>query len=220
MIFWIGPIFGELFYSIDYITVSSKAFNNLTDQEILIRLRSHDRAQQNEAFEAIYLEVYPRVKNFILKKNGTEALSLDLFQDAIIVFFNQVKSGKFQEASTISTYLHGIVHNLWRVHLRNEKKMPRAELSPYEMDLVQDEDRAHVDLGKVMTRLLNELGDGCKQLIQLYYYERKTMQEIKDHFALGSEQTAKNKKYRCMQQLIKLFKSSNITKESILSPEK
>ena len=125
--------------------------------------------------------------------------------------------GRFKEASSISTYVFGITNNLWKAYLRKEMKARQIEISDIGKELVSEQEHGKVDLSKTMHRLLDELGGNCKKILYMYYYENKSMLEVKKSFDLGSEQAAKTKKYRCMQQLIKLFKKRNITPDSILN---
>lgn len=189
----------------------------MTDQEILIKLNSGNTSQQNEAFEAIYLEVYPLIRNFILKNNGSEETSLDLFQDAMVIFYNHIRERRFQGASSVSTYVFGISRNLWRAYLRKESKtIQLEEISQLERVLVSDEQIELAGVSSVVHRLLGELGENCRKILYMYYFENRSMMEVKEYFDLGSDQAAKTKKYRCMQQLIRLFRKHKITPESIL----
>ena len=44
------------------------------------------------------------------------------------------------------------------------------------------------------------LGEKCRQLLILFYFKRNSFREIASLLKFGSEETAKNQKYRCIQK--------------------
>ena len=61
-----------------------------------------------------------------------------------------------------------------------------------------------------MSLLMNELEKDCRDILTEYYFNKKTMAELKDLFNVNSIQAAKNKKWRCMNYLTKLFKEKGV----------
>ena len=45
-----------------------------------------------------------------------------------------------------------------------------------------------------------KLGKECKELLEVFYFEKKSLREIAAQFNIG-EASARNKKYRCIQKL-------------------
>jgi DNA-directed RNA polymerase specialized sigma24 family protein len=64
-----------------------------------------------------------------------------------------------------------------------------------------------------MAMALDELGEPCRSIIEGFYLNSQTMDEIRDKFGYTNTDNAKNQKYKCLQRLKKLFFSSN-NKES------
>lgn len=54
--------------------------------------------------------------------------------------------------------------------------------------------------------LLHQLGDPCKSLLTMYYFNRFSMAEIAERLDYASADVAKNKKSLCMKKLKALFK--------------
>jgi RNA polymerase sigma factor (sigma-70 family) len=66
-------------------------------------------------------------------------------------------------------------------------------------DLIKNE---HVDS---IRNALNRLGEPCKKLLMLYYWEELSMEEIAEELGFANAETAKSKKYQCKEMLKKLL---------------
>ncbi len=72
---------------------------------------------------------------------------------------------------------------------------------------------------ELVAQLLDRLGDGCKQILHYFYFERLKMKEISKQMNLSSEQVAKNKKSNCLKNLRKLVLESPIFQKSLKSTD-
>ncbi|MBD0257043.1 MAG: sigma-70 family RNA polymerase sigma factor, partial [Cytophagales bacterium] len=52
-----------------------------------------------------------------------------------------------------------------------------------------------------LMNLLGTLGEGCREMLLGFYYERKSMQELAGAMGYASEAVAKNKKASCLKKL-------------------
>lgn len=189
-------------------------FNTLkfSDKKILDSIKSENTKEVNIVLSNLYQTYFETVKSFLLKKGAKEDEVADIFQDSLIVFIENARANKFQGKSSIKTYLIGIAKNLWFHELERNKKLSYQEEtqlkngsyspSPLEKNLEEEGLTA-------MMSLVNRLSEDCQWTLKAAYYENYSMAQIKEYFNLGSEQAAKNKKYRCLQHLIKLFKQFN-----------
>jgi RNA polymerase sigma factor (sigma-70 family) len=57
----------------------------------------------------------------------------------------------------------------------------------------------------IMESALLQLGEPCKTIIEDYYMQSKSMQEICEKFGYTNADNAKTQKYKCLQRLKKLF---------------
>ena len=78
----------------------------------------------------------------------------------------------------------------------------------YEAIAVEDDieihERRNAELG-IMDRALNSLGEPCKSLLEAFYIEKKSMDQIAFLFGYTNADNAKNQKYKCLMRLKKLF---------------
>src|SRR6516225_9375648 len=63
--------------------------------------------------------------------------------------------------------------------------------------------------------LLDKLGESCRKILILFYYENLSMKEIVDHLHYDNEQVVRNKKYKCLQQLTGLIKDNPLLAKQI-----
>jgi len=172
-------------------------------------------SDEDIALRAIYKQTFPMVKKLILDNNGREEEVLDIFQDTVLIFFNNVSADRYKGNSTISTYLYGIARNQWHQHLRKTKRI-RFDGNVEESDLIEVtiHEKEEIHVIRTVAKFLDKLDADCRKLLNMFYFENKSMQFIKETFGLGSEQAAKTKKFRCMKKLEGHFKSDNISRDS------
>jgi len=76
---------------------------------------------------------------------------------------------------------------------------------------------------KYVMALFEKLGDTCRRILQLFYYEELAMKEICEQLEFSSEQVLRNKKYKCLKSLTDSVKASpgiSKTLQKILRNEK
>ena len=57
----------------------------------------------------------------------------------------------------------------------------------------------------MMEKAMSGLGEPCKSLLEAFYMEKRSMQEIAASFGYTNAENAKNQKYKCLVRLKKLF---------------
>src|SRR5688572_15827013 len=173
-------------------------------KSLLKNLLSKKAIERDQAWEYVYKTYYPMVRELIQKNSGTDEDATDIFQDGLLVLHRNISNGSFREESSIKTYLYSICKNLWLKEL--ERRARRATSS---LDFLNDPTmRADTtdDLGylidtQVIELLISELQEDCRNILIEYYYNNRSMAELKKIFNVGSIQAAKNKKWRCMGYL-------------------
>ena len=174
------------------------------EQQLLQGLAQNDR----KAIETIYKQHYNMVQSLILNNNGSPDDARDIFQEAMIVLYEKVRSGTFELNCQLKTYLYSVSRRLWLKRLSQLQRIsPEVEkleeTVPVEEDLDQHEQR-NIDF-VLMERSMKNLGEPCKSLLEAYYHQKKSMMEIAASFGYTNADNAKNQKYKCLMRLKKLF---------------
>ncbi|HET6992506.1 MAG TPA: sigma-70 family RNA polymerase sigma factor [Bacteroidia bacterium] len=179
--------------------------------------------QEREMLEPAILQLYKDhseiTRSFIIGKGGTVQDADDIFQETVVSFIDSVQKSKFRQESGIRTFLISISKNLWYNEIRRRQRADNRErLFEEERDqkdagiseIIQDR-----ELKKQLNQLLHDLGDSCRKILELFYYENLSMKEIVSHLHYENEQVVRNKKYKCLQQLTDKMKSNALAARHI-----
>ena len=161
-----------------------------------------------KAIEVIYRENYNMVQSLIINNSGSSEDAKDIFQEAMIVLYEKVRSGTFELNCLIKTYVYSVSRRLWLKRLQQMNRyVPATEnlqdTVPVEED-VEENERIDSEF-QAMEKAINSLGEPCKSLLEAYYLEKKSMQEIALFFGYTNAENAKNQKYKCLVRLKKIF---------------
>jgi len=161
-----------------------------------------------KAIEIIYRENYNMVRSLIINNSGSTDDAKDIFQEAMIVLYEKVRSGTFELNCLIKTYVYSVSRRLWLKRLQQlNRYVPTVEnlqdTVPVEED-VEENERINSEF-LVMDKAISSLGEPCKSLLEAYYLNKKSMQEIALFFGYTNSENAKNQKYKCLVRLKKIF---------------
>lgn len=172
--------------------------SSMNEKEIFERICKGDE----KALEFLYQKYYRMMTKLVISNSGTEEEARDVYQDALIVFWQKATSGNLVLTSKMSTYIYSICQNLWRKELDRKKR-----LSNEEKDAAVTLDTDTAEREKIMARCIDQLGDTCKKVLMYYYFEEMSMQDIADKLGFANTDTAKTKKYKCKKKLDELVKA-------------
>jgi RNA polymerase sigma factor (sigma-70 family) len=158
--------------------------------------------------EAIYKETYGVVQAFILQNNGTYDDARDIFQEAMMVLYENSKKPEFSLTCQIKTYVYSICRRIWFKRLQQNHRYispveGMEEIIPVEEE-IEEKEKLDNDFS-MMDTAMKSLGEPCKSLLEAYYIHKKHMVEIADEFGYTNADNAKNQKYKCLMRLKKLF---------------
>jgi RNA polymerase sigma factor (sigma-70 family) len=161
-----------------------------------------------KAIETIYRENYNMIHSLIINNNGSTDDARDIFQEAMIVLYEKVRSGSFELNCLIKTYVYSVSRRLWLKRLQQMNHYSPVsdnleETVPVEEEIEENE-RINIEF-QAMDRAISSLGEPCKSLLEAYYLEKKNMQEIAQSFGYTNADNAKNQKYKCLMRLKKIF---------------
>lgn len=170
----------------------------VNDQSILNRIQSGDES----ALDYLYKKNYRAMIGLVLRNNGTEQEARDIFQDALIVFWQKAVSPDFELTSKISTYLYSVCQNLWRKELERKKKFEDSDHEDSEENNLEQQ-----EMIQIVHDCIDLLGDSCKEVLTLYYFDGLSMDKIAEKMGLANSDTAKTKRYKCKKKLDSLIRS-------------
>ncbi len=166
------------------------------------------KTNENEALKEIYMLCREDCLVWLQKDFGcTQDDALDIFQMSVIILYDNVMKGKLTTiSSNIKTYLFGIAKNKALELCRDKKNIATDDISLIVNYVVQDNEENLLE-HQISTALiaLDQLGDPCKSVLQLYYYHDKSMEEITEKMGYKNVDTTKNQKYKCLKRLQNIY---------------
>jgi len=161
-----------------------------------------------KAIETIYRENYNMIQSLVINNSGTVDDAKDIFQEAMIVLYEKVRSGSFELNCLIKTYVYSVSRRLWLKRLQQMNHYTTVPETLQETVQVDEEMEAIEKMNDefhAMDKAISSLGEPCKSLLEAYYLEKKNMQEIAQSFGYTNAENAKNQKYKCLVRLKKIF---------------
>lgn len=169
----------------------------MSDDNIIKAIKEGDES----AIDVLYKKHFRMMAKLVIRNSGTEDAAKDIFQDALVIFWQKISSGDLVLTSKISTYLYSVCQNLWRKELVRKARESNEEVdSAVIVDYDQDE-RVNA-----IRSCVNQMGDTCKRVLSLYYFDGLSMNDIADKLGFANSNTAKTKKYKCKQELDRIVK--------------
>lgn len=172
---------------------------------------SIEKGDNSSALKYLYGEPLKKVRNYILKNNGSRDDANDVFQDAVIALFNLIKKGKYDRSKDLNGFLYVVAKNLWVDKIRRDKKRELTDFSEsYDHSDYTDHLKNMMSQEKLTAfqTLFNMQSDRCKDLLHYSIYEKLSMKEISKKMGMSNENVAKATNYRCKQALAKLIEEN------------
>ncbi|MBD2752859.1 RNA polymerase sigma factor [Spirosoma validum] len=181
----------------------------LTDEELLTGLADGS----DDALTQLYRRYFPMVLHFVTTNSGNEDDAKDIYQEALIVLYEKVRSGSLELHCQLKTYLYSISRRLWLKQLTQRSRfMVRDVETPASdelaMEQLNDDLADHEERDRQFTLMadsLDRLGEPCRTLLEDFYIQHLSMQDITEKFGYTNADNAKTQKYKCLMRLKRLF---------------
>jgi DNA-directed RNA polymerase specialized sigma24 family protein len=169
-------------------------------------------AQDREKlFIALYKSVFPAVAKYVSKMGGTFDEAKDIFQDALVAWYEKAASDGFVLQSDEKAYLFGISKNLWlKKHKHNIQYMP---LNGFD---AESEEAAALSDSKILS-FLQTAGKKCMDLLRSFYYDELPLNDIAEAYGFSGVRSATVQKYKCLEKVRETVKEKALTYEDFLA---
>ncbi|MFN8117520.1 MAG: sigma-70 family RNA polymerase sigma factor [Bacteroidia bacterium] len=169
--------------------------------------------------ETVLVELYKLYRNEFISwsfknYNITDEDAKDIFQETIIAFYNNVKSGQLHEfTSDVKTYLFAI----GKFKIINFLKKQQRSVTFSDFDLLKVEEPINNEMldkeenefiKATVKKYLNEQCEDCKKVLELYYFKDLDMKTIAEEMGYKNADVAKKKKYECFKKLAEMVKKN------------
>lgn len=161
-------------------------------------------ARHSAVLEKLYQDIFPTVRKFVLSNNGSVDDASDVLQDAMVAAWLNVQQGKFKVSGedSLQAYITQIARYKWLDQLKSSrmKYSSRLENVKEPMEMQSDEVVEALDASDYTARLFGILGEQCKKILTLFYYDKRSLEQIGSALNFPAE-SIRTMKYRCMMKL-------------------
>jgi RNA polymerase sigma factor (sigma-70 family) len=184
----------------------------INDARLLDGIRSGDE----EALVTLYRRAEPQVRALITRNSGTPEDAQEVLQESLVILWERVRSGRYEHAARCETFVFATARNLWLRRLARKRReipaLPDAEAvaaaDPDPLEAMIEDEQTRI-VGNALTRL----GEPCRTLLLLFYWEEAPMEEIARRLGFANAATAKSKKYQCKKALQALMGGRGDTRD-------
>jgi RNA polymerase sigma factor (sigma-70 family) len=191
----------------------SRTKSQFTDDQFIDGLRQGN----SEVLSALYKKYYGIVLKYIVNNSGTEEAAQDIYQETVIVLYENAQKAEFSLNCQLQTYIYSVARRLWLKQLKKSGKtfLFKEEEENEVVDITPDVSEYETKELEIerMNKSLVELGEPCATLIKDFYIHKMNMDEIAEKFGYTNADNAKNQKYKCLQRLKKYFFDKTIIEQ-------
>jgi RNA polymerase sigma factor (sigma-70 family) len=157
------------------------------------------------AYQTLSRQCFPMVWKYVRNNHGSKEDAVDLLQEAMVVLYRNLQKKDFMLTCKVSSYIYAICRQNWLYFLRRQK-LSSVDINSL-VDIVPEETKLVESLtDEELKALLDKLDQVSKQLLDLFYYQNKSLEEIAQQLNLTNANTVKVRKFRCLNRLKQLAK--------------
>jgi RNA polymerase sigma factor (sigma-70 family) len=164
---------------------------------------------REELFIELYEEVFPKVAVFIKKMGGDLEDAQDVFQDALVIYYEKTRSTDLVIEVNEKAYLIGICKHVWFQKQRLDSQHQHLD-DAANCRLDQQEEPL---VSSTILQFVEHAGKKCLDLLQSFYFEKQSMSEIAKQFNFSNEHSATAQKYKCLEKIRTIIKNRSLRKE-------
>lgn len=170
-------------------------------------------AKRQQLFIALYQQVFPAVAKYVNKHGGSFDEAKDVFQDALVNYYEKSRLADVAINSSEGAYIYGTARYLWiKRYKENGKTGPLDDR--YAVNIAEE-----IHDSPTEAKLLNFLataGQRCMELLRSFYYDQLPMTKVAELFGFSGERSATVQKYKCIEKVRETVKQKALTYEDFL----
>jgi len=166
--------------------------------------------EREKLFISLYKSSFPAVARYISKMGGSFDEAKDVFQDALVIYYEKSVAGTIDLKTNENAYLTGIIRHLWF-----GKHHADASMIPLDgFDVEIEEDVTPSD-HKILS-FLETAGRKCMELLKSFYYDQLPLEDAARLFGFSGVRSATVQKYKCLEKVRETIKEKSLTYEDFL----
>lgn len=171
-------------------------------------------AQREKLITELYKSAFPTVAKYVSKMGGSFDDAKDVFQDALVIYYEKAVKGDFPLQSSEKAYLLGIAKHLWFKKFKDGNNNLPLDNCIEGFDITDEADE-QPSTNKLM-HYLETAGKKCMELLSAFYYHKLPMKEVAGLFGYAGERSATVQKYKCIEKVRETVKEQSLAYEDFI----
>lgn len=172
-----------------------------------------EQAARQQLFTTLYQKVFPAVAKYVSKCGGSFDEAKDVFQDALVSYYEKSHTTGVAINSSEGAYIYGTARYLWiKRYKQGSQTMLLDDSSAAnitaETDTAPSEDK--------LLYFLETAGKRCMELLRSFYYDNLPMTRVAQLFGFSGVRSATVQKYKCIEKVRETVKQKALTYEDFL----
>jgi DNA-directed RNA polymerase specialized sigma24 family protein len=172
-------------------------------QDLIEGLKDRERL-----FINLYQKAFPAFARFVRRMGGELDDAKDIFQDALLAWYEKSVSSNLTITKSEPAYLLGVAKYLW---------IKRYKKSLNEVSLLADmefdgiiENPLNLSEPKLL-RFLESAGQKCMNLLKSFYYDKLSPATLAKQYGFSGERSATAQKYKCLEKVRNEVKQKSLS---------
>jgi DNA-directed RNA polymerase specialized sigma24 family protein len=180
------------------------------------RLKYQFQTNETAIFKQLYRQCFPKVAYMVKALGGNQLEAEDIFQESLVILYEKVMQEDLQLRTNPQAYLLGIAKHLWvrtqkaNAHLITFSQLERQMVLPASFHEAPAPSKLNV------FRLLSVAGKKCMDLLQAFYYQHLSANQLASDFGFSSARSATAQKYKCLEKIREQVKQKQLRYEEVV----
>jgi DNA-directed RNA polymerase specialized sigma24 family protein len=171
------------------------------------------KQSREQLFTVLYKKAFPATARYVAKMGGSFEQAKDVFQDALIIYYEKVLTGNLALQTTEKAYITGIAKHLWlKTYNANADNIPLSASNAAEQP---DDAETQYATGKLM-HYLQTAGQKCMDMLKAFYYDKLPVTQITEQFGYSGVRSATVQKYKCLEKVRETIKQKALHYEDFI----
>ena len=161
-------------------------------------------------FQDLYEETFPAFARFAAKMNASFQDAKDLFQDALVIYYERSMEENFRLRSSREAYILGIARNLWLKKFHRDRylsSLDSVDEAAVPQDYFPSENESR------LLEFVERTGKKCLELLHQFYFERSSLKRIASALGYRTEHSAAVQKFKCIGKVRDAIKEKSLRYE-------
>jgi len=164
-------------------------------------------AEREAFFITLYKKAFPAVARHVSRMGGSFEQAQDIFQDALVIYYEKAQAPGAVIPQNEKAYLLGIAKNLWSQAYKAGCKNQPLDDQQIDIEAFADE---QLSTHKLM-HYLETAGQKCMDMLRAYYYDYLPVGDIATLFGYSGVRSATVAKYKCLEKVRDKVKQNSLS---------